>query len=34
MRTFLQHVTSFVIVGGFLVAMAIIGGIESGELLP
>jgi hypothetical protein len=34
MRAFLQHAASFVIVGGFLIAMAIVGGIESGELLP
>lgn len=34
MRTFAQHLLSFVIIGGILVAMAIVGGIESGELLP
>lgn len=30
MRTFAQHLLSFVIVGGILTAMAIVGGIEGG----
>lgn len=30
MKTFAQHVLSFVIVGGILTAMAIVGGIEGG----
>ena len=30
MRTFAQHLLSFVIVGGILTAMAIAGGIEGG----
>ena len=30
MRTFAQHLMSFVIVSGILVAMAIVGGIEGG----
>jgi hypothetical protein len=29
-RTFAQHLLSFVIVGGILTAMAIVGGIEGG----
>lgn len=30
MKTFVQHLLSFVIVGGILTAMAIVGGIEGG----
>ena len=30
MKTFAQHLLSFVIVGGILIAMAIVGGIEGG----
>ena len=30
MRTFAQHLLSFVIVAGILTAMAIVGGIEGG----
>ena len=30
MKTFAQHVLSFIIVGGILTAMAIVGGIEGG----
>ena len=30
MKTFAQHVLSFIIVGGILTAMAIVGGLEGG----
>jgi hypothetical protein len=30
MKTFAQHLLSFVIISGVLIAMAIVGGIEGG----